>query len=94
MRFAFRLDQIGGHASKAWEIHSLATEKRARGEFVILLTVGTPISLAPPRPLPRCMTPSPLGGPITVPVRVAVQFARRLGDATLAEPASRSMLIK
>ncbi|MGY4298731.1 aspartate/methionine/tyrosine aminotransferase [Bradyrhizobium sp. i1.4.4] len=40
MRYAPRIQQIAGKASKAWDIHSIAAEKRARGESAILLTVG------------------------------------------------------
>lgn len=40
MRYASRLHQMAGKASKAWDIHYMAAEKRARGERTMLLTVG------------------------------------------------------
>lgn len=40
MRYASRIQQIAGKASRAWDIHSIAAEKRASGESAILLTVG------------------------------------------------------
>lgn len=40
MRYASRLQQIAGKASKAWDIHVIAAEKRARGEFTIMMMVG------------------------------------------------------
>lgn len=40
MRYASRTNEFAGKASKAWDIHFLALEKRARGEPIILLTVG------------------------------------------------------
>lgn len=40
MRYASRIKQLAGKASKAWDIHLLALEKRAHGEPIILLTVG------------------------------------------------------
>lgn len=40
MRYASRIHQIAGKASNAWDMHVIATEKRARGEPAILMTVG------------------------------------------------------
>lgn len=40
MRYATRTDHFAGKASKAWDIHLVAAEKRARGEPIIMLTVG------------------------------------------------------
>lgn len=40
MRYATRINQMVGKASKAWDIHYMAIEKCTRGERTILLTVG------------------------------------------------------
>lgn len=40
MRYATRLEQIAGKATKAWDAHVIAAEKRACGEPAILMTVG------------------------------------------------------
>lgn len=40
MRYASRIQQIAHKISKAWDIHHIAADKRARGEPIILLTVG------------------------------------------------------
>lgn len=40
MRYASRIHQMTGKASAAWDVHLMAAEKRARGERIILLTVG------------------------------------------------------
>lgn len=40
MHYASRIQHIAGKASKAWDIHVIAVEKRVRGEPVILMTVG------------------------------------------------------
>lgn len=40
MHYASRIRQMAGKVSRAWDIHFMAAEKRARGERIILLTVG------------------------------------------------------
>lgn len=49
MHYASRAHQITSKASKAWDIHFIAVEKRARGERAILLTVGN-TDFASPQP--------------------------------------------
>lgn len=40
MRYASRIQQIAGRRSNAWDMHTIAKEKRGRGEPAILMTVG------------------------------------------------------
>jgi arginine:pyruvate transaminase len=47
MRFAERVEQIGGQGASAWGVHFAALELRRSGRDVILLTVGDP-DQAPP----------------------------------------------
>lgn len=47
MRYASRIHQMTSKASKAWDIHCIALEKRARGERAILLTVGNTDFVSP-----------------------------------------------
>ena len=42
MRYATRVDRLGGAKAAAWEIHSEALARQARGEDIILLSVGDP----------------------------------------------------
>ena len=42
MRYATRVDGLGGAEAAAWDIHSEAVERRARGEDIILLSIGDP----------------------------------------------------
>ena len=42
MRYATRVDGLGGAEAAAWDIHNEAVERRARGEDVILLSIGDP----------------------------------------------------
>ena len=42
VRFSSLVARISGEGSKAWEIHYLARTRQARGEDVILLSVGDP----------------------------------------------------
>lgn len=49
MRYASRIHRMTSKASKAWDIHFIAVEKRARGEPAILLTVGN-TDFASPEP--------------------------------------------
>ena len=42
MRYATRVEGLGGAEAAAWDIHAAALERRARGQDVILLSVGDP----------------------------------------------------
>lgn len=42
MRYSARVGQLGGAEAAAWNIHSEALKRQARGEDVILLSVGDP----------------------------------------------------
>lgn len=48
MRFADRVQGLGGPAADAWQIHADALERRERGADVILLSVGDPDCATPP----------------------------------------------
>lgn len=50
MRYAARVHQLGGAEAAAWNIHSEAVRRQARGEDVILLSVGDP-DFATPAPI-------------------------------------------
>lgn len=88
MRYAFRIHQMAGEASKAWDIHYMAAEKRARGERTILLTVGD-TDFASPEPAVAAVhdslaagrthySPSAGGRPIRE--AVAQRHARKTGQ--------------
>lgn len=47
MRYAARVNQLGGAEAAAWNIHSDALRRQARGEDVILLSVGDPDFVTP-----------------------------------------------
>ena len=42
MKYASLVERIGGEGSRAWEIHERAREREARGEDVIVLSIGDP----------------------------------------------------
>jgi aspartate/methionine/tyrosine aminotransferase len=42
MRFASRVEHLGGGSVRAWDIHNAGKEAQARGEDVIVLSVGDP----------------------------------------------------
>ena len=48
MRFSSLVDRVGGEGSNAWHVHDLAGERKARGEDVIMLTIGDPDFDTPP----------------------------------------------
>jgi len=50
MRFASRVDALGGKTVSAWDIHFAAFAAKQRGEDVILLSVGDP-DFATPEPI-------------------------------------------
>ncbi|ESR25749.1 pyridoxal phosphate-dependent aminotransferase [Lutibaculum baratangense] len=49
MRFAERVDRLSGDGPAAWAIHSEAVRARARGEDVIVMSVGDPDFATPDR---------------------------------------------
>ena len=50
MRFAARVEYLGGGSVRAWDIHNAGKEAQARGEDVIVLSVGDP-DFATPAPI-------------------------------------------
>ena len=48
MRFSPLADRLARDDTKAWNVHRLASERRARGEDVIMLTIGDPDFETPP----------------------------------------------
>ena len=50
MRFAARVEHLGGGSVRAWDIHNAGKEAQARGEDVIVLSVGDP-DFATPAPI-------------------------------------------
>ena len=50
MRFASRVESLGGGSVSAWDIHNAGKEAQARGEDVIVLSVGDP-DFATPAPM-------------------------------------------
>jgi aspartate/methionine/tyrosine aminotransferase len=50
MRFASRVESLGGGSVTAWDIHNAGKEAQARGEDVIVLSVGDP-DFATPAPM-------------------------------------------
>ncbi len=50
MRFSSLTDRVKGGAADAWDLHSLAKQAQARGEDVIILSVGDP-DFATPQPV-------------------------------------------
>ncbi|KGT73265.1 hypothetical protein MA20_45375 [Bradyrhizobium japonicum] len=93
MRYASRIHRMAGKASKAWDIHFMAAEKRARGEDIILLTVGD-TDFASPKPVVAAMhnslaagrthySPSAGGRPIRE--AIARRHARKTGQVIDAD---------
>ena len=56
MRFASRVDGLGGPGAEAWRIHEDAIGRAQRGEDVILLSVGDPDFATPPSISAAAMT--------------------------------------
>jgi arginine:pyruvate transaminase len=48
MRFSPLADRLARDDTQAWNVHRLASERRARGEDVIMLTIGDPDFETPP----------------------------------------------
>src|SRR5579872_2629865 len=93
MRFAPFVDRIAGKGAYAWAIHFDALQKQAKGEDVILLTVGDP-DQAPPSPLIEATVAalrrhrtgySRIAGMPEARAAVAARFARRTGVPCTAE---------
>ena len=55
MRFSSLTERIAGEGARAWEIHYRATERRRRGEDVILLSIGDPDFDTPPSIVDACV---------------------------------------
>ncbi|MET4324086.1 aminotransferase class I/II-fold pyridoxal phosphate-dependent enzyme [Bradyrhizobium sp. RT5a] len=93
MRYASRIEQIAGKATNAWDIHSIAAEKRARGEPAILLTVGDTDFASPASSVAAvqkslaarrtCYTPSAGGRPMRE--AIARRHARKTGQVIDAD---------
>jgi arginine:pyruvate transaminase len=61
MRYATRVDGLGGAEAAAWDIHAEALERRARGQDVILLSIGDP-DFPTPAPIVEAAKASLEGG--------------------------------
>jgi arginine:pyruvate transaminase len=48
MRFSPLSDRLARDDTQAWNVHRLATERRARGDDIIMLTIGDPDFETPP----------------------------------------------
>lgn len=89
MRFSSLTGRIAGEGSDAWEVHDLAVERLARGNDIILLSIGDPdfdtpaeIRAAAARALDRGRTHySPIGGEAPLRNAIARRAATELGRA-------------
>ncbi len=89
MRFSSLTGRIAGEGSDAWEVHDLAVERLARGDDIILLSIGDPdfdtpagIREAAARALDRGRTHySPIGGETPLRNAIARRAAAELGRA-------------
>ncbi len=89
MAYSSLTTRVAGEGSDAWIVHDLAVERRARGEDVILLSIGdpdfetpAPIRAAAADALARGRTHySPIGGEPALREAAAAQAARALGSA-------------
>ena len=48
MRFSPIADRLARDDTQAWNVHRLASERRARGDDIIMLTIGDPDFETPP----------------------------------------------
>jgi arginine:pyruvate transaminase len=87
MRYSSLTSRIAGDGSDAWETHDLAVERLARGDDIILLSIGDPdfdtpagIRAAAVEALGRGRTHySPIGGETALRRAIAAQAAAQLG---------------
>ncbi|QQN65470.1 pyridoxal phosphate-dependent aminotransferase [Bradyrhizobium diazoefficiens] len=93
MHYASRIQKMTGKESKAWDIHVKAVEKRARGERIILLTVGN-TDFPSPEPAVAAVHNSlaagrihysPSAGGCAIREAIARRHARKTGQAIDAD---------
>jgi len=93
MRFSPFVDRIAGKGAGAWGIHFAALQKQAKGDDVILLTVGDP-DQAPPTPMIEATVAAlrrhrtgyaRIAGMPEARAAIAERFQRRTGLACTAE---------
>jgi arginine:pyruvate transaminase len=89
MRYSSLVRRIAGEGSDAWVVHDLAVERRARGDDIILLSIGDP-DFETPEPiraatfaaLSRGRTHySPIGGEPALREAIAARVAIQLGTS-------------
>ncbi len=76
MRFSPLADRLARDDTQAWNVHRLASERRARGEDVIMLTIGDPDFETPPVVVEAAYASMRAG---------RTHYAYSQGDATLRE---------
>ena len=93
MKFSPLVERIGGEGAEAWTIHYAAREAQARGEDVIVLSIGDPELDAPAAAMARAMEAlsggdlryTPAAGRSSLREAIAESHARRTGQAVNAE---------
>jgi arginine:pyruvate transaminase len=80
MRFSPLADRLARDDTQAWNVHRLASERRARGEDVIMLTIGDPDFETPPVVVEAAYASIRAG---------RTHYAYSQGDATLREEIAR-----
>jgi arginine:pyruvate transaminase len=93
MKFSPLVDRISGEGASAWTVHYAASEALARGEDVIVLSIGDPDLEAPAPVLARaieCLRAgdlryTPAAGRAALRTAIAQQHSRRTGQAVTAE---------
>jgi len=93
MRFSPLVERIGGEGAEAWTIHYAAREAQARGEDVIVLSIGDPELDAPAAALERAieclrggdLRYTPAAGRAGLRDAIAAAHSRRTGQKVRAE---------
>jgi arginine:pyruvate transaminase len=93
MKFSPLVERIGGEGAEAWTIHYAAREAQARGENVIVLSIGDPELDAPAAALARavqCLRAgdlryTPAAGRAALRDAIAASHSRRTGQEVSAD---------
>jgi aspartate/methionine/tyrosine aminotransferase len=93
MKFSPLVERIGGEGAEAWTIHYAAREAQARGEDVIVLSIGDPELAAPAAALARaveCLRSgdlryTPAAGRAALRDAIAAAHSRRTGQTVSAD---------
>ena len=93
MRFSPLVERIGGEGAEAWTIHYAAREAQARGEDVIVLSIGDPELDAPAAALARAieclrggdLRYTPAAGRAGLRDAIAAAHSRRTGQKVAAQ---------